>query len=242
MIKNLIKNAFENANAQTSSTRPTLFILRGFTEIASHFPIPKDWELLNIFDLEGNETRYILAESFQLMLLDYKLYALAQEELEENPKLAENNIVSNDTLIADMFGIALELEQTSQSIARNTYLLDELVEKRFQVKFIDFNLYDTKDHISIYFPINYEPLLAEDYDFFDGQEYEGFFNPAYHGQGIIQYYQIPMAQETDAIKVFDDTYANEYLDIKLNPDEDYHFYETLSEAFFIYLNKMNELS
>ena len=203
--------------------------------------MPSHWEKFNHKDLEGNDIRYIHAEEFQIALWNETLYNNVKKE--SDLQLSNCNVVHDGLVIAEMYEMSMELSTTPQSVVRNIELTRHLKQLDYQYIFLDFNIFDTVSYNSDYFPINYDTILGHDFNYFEIGNYYGYFDPEFHGQGVVQYYEMPMVDDASAVKIFNDTYVNDLLEVDVDEeDEDVDFYESLSDAVFLYLYKMNDLS
>ncbi|HEY4537892.1 MAG TPA: hypothetical protein VIG45_05510, partial [Erysipelothrix sp.] len=151
-------------------------------------------------------------------------------------------VVHDGSVVAELYDMSLDLSEVPVSIVQNKRLIDEFTSFNYQFIYLDFNIFDTKNEQIDYYPINYETMLGEDFDYFETASYYGYLDYNYHGQGIIQYYEIPFVNEDDAVKIFKGPYVNELFDIKVKDSSSIDFYEVISDAVFLYLAKMNDLN
>lgn len=235
-----MKQSFEAVEKNTDPNKPLLVVLRGFTEIINQFDMPSHWERFQRHDLSGNDIRYIHAEALQILLWSEKLYQ--RVEAEASSQLANCNVVHDGSVVAELYDMSLDLSEVPVSITQNKTLIEAFINFNYQFIYLDFNIFDTKDEQIDYFPINYETMLGEDFDYFETASYYGYLDYNYHGQGIIQYYELPMLNEDHAVKIFKGPYVNELLDIKVKDSSSIDFYEVISDAVFLYLAKINDLS
>ena len=236
MIKQ-INNAFYKAITKAENDRPTIYILRGFTELVSKIRIPSELEAFDPYDLEGNYPRFILAEMFQILCLDDNVYDEVDEYSYYSPSLAPANVKDDSQLSLILFSLSL--------INYNNYKYSKTIKKMIELNYdfiyIDFNLYGSlhPDNVQSYFPINYESELHEDLEVFDDLYYPGIFENSKHYQAMIKYHD-QLSLVCDKINVFnDDGFARQLLgedsrSIEINKE--------LSDAFFNYFSVYEKLN
>ena len=235
MLKKLVESAFQEALNQVDENRPTLFILRGFSELISKIKIPDEIEAFDFDDIEGNDPRFILAEMFQVLSIDEEIYLEMDDFAHDHPDMAMANIHEDYQLSLLLFSISYMYEAYDAS----TQIIKDMKALNYQFINIDFNLYEFIKEFGSpdYFPINHQPAIHKDMEIYDRLDYPGVFNEHAHQIGIVNYME-KMDLETETIKVLKN---DEFLK-KLNVDLDIEdVYEETSDAFFQYFAVFDRL-
>lgn len=238
MLKKTVELAFKEAMDNVDPTRPTLFILRGFTEVISKIKVPKEIEAFDPDDLDGNYPRFILAEMFQVLSIDEEIYDELAYYAKQNPQMAMANIHEDEQLSLLLFSISYVFEEHDES----TKIIKTMKAMNYDFVYIDFNLYE---YLKVYgnadyFPINHQPVIYMDMEVYTELEYPGSYNERYHQIAIVNYME-KLDLKPDQIKVFkDDSFIKQ---LSLNyQGEDIDVYEEASEAFFQYFSVFDRLN
>lgn len=235
MLKDTMKKAFQEALDKVNPNKPTLFILRGFTELMTKINIPDVLEPFDIDDLDGNYPRFILAELFQVLSVDEEIYRDLVDYAHLHPDMAIANIHSDRQLSMLLFSISYLYEEHDASTA----IIREMEALNYDFVYIDFNLYEPLKVAGgeDYFPINHQPVLHLDMEVYSDLEYPGLFNPLVHQIAIINYME-KLDLEVDKIKVFKNDDFIKQLNIDLSSDD---LYLETSKAFFNYFSVFDRL-
>ena len=235
MLKKIMSAAFKEAQDGIDPNRPTLFILRGFSEVISKIDVPDEIEAFDMNDLEGNDPRFILAEMFQVLSVDEEIYDEISEYSYYHPDMAIANIHQDQNLSLLLFSIAYLFEERDES----TEIIKEMKALNYNFINIDFNLYEFLEMFGSddYFPINHQPVLHSDMQIYDDLEYPGIFNSKAHQIGIVNYLE-KLDLDTKTVKVF----KNDKFIKNLNIDYDEKdVYQEASDAFFQYFSVFDRL-
>ena len=238
MLKKIVESAFQEALNNVDPTRPTLFILRGFSEVISKIKVPKEIEAFDPYDLDGNYPRYITGEMFQVLSIDEEIYDELDHYAHKNPQMAPANIHEDTQLSLLLFSISYVFEEhdASTKVIKTMEMMD------YKFVYIDFNLYEFLKVYATdnYFPINHQPVIHMDMEIYSNLKYPGLFNETFHQIGMISYME-KMDFDPEQIKVFKDDRFIKQLSLNYQ-GEDIDVYEEASHAFFNYFSIFDRLN
>lgn len=245
MLKQVMKKAYQKVEDKLDHDQPNLIVLRGFTEVIHHFPVPEHWEHWQEGEMVDSGIYYLLAEEFQVLMMNFDLYLKVMNNQLQQGLVSFGNIVDDESLEMELFAIGLAY--VDGELGGNFYSdkILEMFDLDVNFQTLDFNLFEVDDDWigNDYFPINYEISVGNDYEYFYDLNYYGLLNPQYHGQGLVSYYDFDGFEENETVKVFDTKPAYQVLGFEMTSEEDdLAREEFISDSFFHYLSKINILN
>ena len=239
----LMDVAFHRIDDKVKINVPNLVILKGFTELIHYTNFPEHWIHWSENKMSQDNIFYILAEEFQMIMMNYDFYLEMLEYADNHKNLAFGNIVDNDYLDLKTLALGFSFENGNEALVYEQSIMQKQKQLNYNYLSLNFNVFDyeTISSEKQYYPITYETAICNDWLELD-VTYDGIFEQANHLSAMINYIDFKALEPRNEINIFEKYDAYKFFNLDISSQNNNTVYERQIESVFEYLKKYKKLN